>query len=290
VNIRITVLILILTVSCTPPGPRVDPPLSLFEEGVRLGKPDPGLAEVSGLVASRVNRGLIWAHNDSRNAPELFLIDSAATIRMTCRLPVRNRDWEDIAIGKGPEPGKWYIYLGDIGDNQFIYPTKFIYRFVEPVANQTTITIEKVDTIRVELEGGARDAETLMIDPANNDLIILSKWDTPSRMYRVPYPFSRDVIIAKQTLEINLTEVTGGDISPDGKEVLLKSYNDVYYWRRADDIPLETLLAEPPMVLAYQAEFQGEAIAWSLDGKGYYTLSESRARRQADLLYYKRVE
>jgi hypothetical protein len=290
VKFRVAISIVIVLTSCSPPGPRVDPPHSLFEPGVRMGKPDPILSEVSGLVASRVNRGLIWAHNDSRNDPELFLIDSLATIHMTCTLLVPNRDWEDIAIGKGPEEGKWYIYLGDIGDNQFLHSTKNIYRFVEPIADRATKTIEQVDTIRVALEGGPRDAETLMIDPANNDLIILSKWETPARMYRLPYPFSKAVTTARQTMEINLTEVTAGDISPDGKEVLLKSYNNVYYWRRSDDISLETLLSEPPMVLPYEPEFQGEALAWSLDGKGYYTLSESRTRRRADLLYYRRVE
>ena len=246
--------------------------------------------EVSGLVASRVNPGFFWAHNDSRNEPEIYLIDSLAIIHMTCRLPVPNRDWEDIAIGKGPDPEKWYIYLGDIGDNQYIYPTKYIYQFAEPVAGKSSMRVARVDTIRVILEGGSRDAETLMVDPQNNDLIILSKWETPARVYRVSYPFSKAVIKARQTLTLDLTEVTAGDISPDGKEVLLKSYNDIYYWRRSGDVPLETLLSEPPMVLEYEPEFQGEAIAWALDGKGYYTLSESRTRRRADLIYYKRVE
>jgi hypothetical protein len=290
VKIQIAITVLVLNIACSPPGPRVDPPHSLFEEGSRMGKPDPELAEVSGLVASRVNKGLLWAHNDSRNDPELFLIDSLAQIIMTCRLPVPNRDWEDIAIGKGPDPGKWYIYLGDIGDNQFVYATKFIYRFPEPIVSGSAMSIKKVDTISVMLEDGARDAETLLIDPVNNDLIILSKWETPARMYRVPYPFSKEVITAKRTLEINLTEVTAGDISPDGKEILLKSYNDVYYWRRSEDISLEALLANPPMLLSYQSEFQGEAIAWALDGKGYYTLSESRVRHRADLIYYRRVQ
>jgi hypothetical protein len=280
----------LLVFSCTPPGPREDPPTSIFENGKRMGRVDLVLAEASGLVASRANPGFMWAHNDSRNKPEVFLIDSLGAIRMTCHINVSNRDWEDIAIGKGPDSTKWYLYIADIGDNQSIYDIKYIYRFEEPSNEQPTVFINDVDTIQVKLEGGARDTETLMIDPFTNDLIMISKWETPARVYRVPFPFTNAVLSASEIVRIDLAEVTGGDISQDGKEILLKSYNDVYYWRRSDETPLQVLLAKPPMVLLYEPEFQGEAIAWSLDGKGYFTLSEGKASRRAHLMYYKRVE
>jgi hypothetical protein len=276
--------------ACTPPGPREDPPHSIFETGKRMGRVDLVLAEASGLVSSRANPGLMWVHNDSRNKPEVFLIDSLGEIQVTCRINVPNRDWEDIAIGKGPDPERWYIYVGDIGDNQSIYKIKNIYRFAEPRADQPFITINEVDTLQIALEDGARDTEALMIDPLTNDIILISKWETPAIVYRVSFPFTKEIMTARKILRLNLTEVTAGDISPDGKEVLLKSYSDVFYWRRSDDIALETLLANAPMVLLYEPEFQGEAITWSLDAKGYYTLSEGKASRRAHLMYYMRVQ
>lgn len=248
------------------------------------------LREASGLVASIINPGMLWSHNDSRNASEIFLIDDKAKIRMVCKLNVLNRDWEDITIGKGPDSTINYIYLGEIGDNLSSYGDKIIYRFPEPLADATEKRIDDVDTLFVQLQDGNRDTETLMIDPLTNDMIIISKWETPVRFYRVAYPFLEKTMVARKTAEINLTEVTGGNISSDGKELLLRSYNGIYYWRRADDITLENLLQSEPMRVPYVPELQGEAIAWALDGKGFYTLSESRKDRRADLIYYKRIQ
>lgn len=280
---------LALMLGCSPPGPRTDLPVSLFERGVRLGKVDLKLREASGLVASVANPGMLWTHNDSRNPSEIFLIDDDANIIMACTLPVKNRDWEDIAIGRGPDSTRSYIYLGEIGDNQSSYPTKIIYIFEEPVADAEFKDITVLDTLHITLGDGNRDTETLMIDPLTNDIIIVSKWETPVRFYRVDYPFEADTLVARKTAEIDLTEVTAGNISRDGKEVLLRSYNAIFYWRRTDDTALEELVTTEPMMIPYVPEFQGEAIAWSLDGNGFYTLSESRKDRRAHLMFYKRI-
>ena len=262
----------------------------MFERGTRLGKVDMKLREASGLVASIANPGMLWTHNDGKNPSEIFLIDDEAKIRMTCKLRVKNRDWEDITLGKGPDSSRNYIYLGEIGDNLSSYSTKIIYRFEEPVADAEVKEIEVADTLIIVLEDGNRDTEALMIDPLTNDLIIVSKWETPVRLYRVAYPFEGDTLIGRKTAEINMTEVTAGSISRDGKEVLLRSYNAIHYWRRADNTPLEQLITSEPMRIPYVPEFQGEAIAWDATGKGFYTLSEARNDRRAHLIFYKRVE
>jgi hypothetical protein len=279
-----------ITFACSPPGHRGEPPNSLFERGVRLGKVDLKLREASGLVASVANPGMLWTHNDSKNSSEIYLIDGTAKIRMTCRLKVKNRDWEDISIGKGPDSSKNYIYLGEIGDNLSNYDVKIIYRFEEPVADEDVKDVEITDTLLIKLEDGNRDTEALMLDPLTNDIIIVSKWETPVIQYRVAYPFEGDTLIGRRVAEINMTEVTAGSISRDGKEVLLRSYNAIHYWRRADNTPIEQLITTEPMLIPYVPEFQGEAITWDVEGKGFYTLSESRKERRAHLIFYKRVE
>jgi hypothetical protein len=289
-RVGLLILFLFFLLACSPPGHREEPPKSLFEAGVRLGKVDMKLREASGLTASVVNPGLLWTHNDGRNPPEIFLLDDKAEIRMTCRLNVPNRDWEDIAIGRGPDTSKYFIYLGEIGDNQARYDTKIIYRFEEPVADNEVKIISAIDTLFINLQGGIKDAEALMIEPLTNDIIIISKWETPVGFYRVAYPFREDTLTATKTAEINMTEVTSSDISRDGKEVLLRSYNAIHYWRRSDGASLEELLTSEPMVIPDVPEFQGEAIGWSLDGSGFYTLSESRKDRRAQLIFYKRVQ
>ncbi|QLH32936.1 MAG: hypothetical protein HWD62_11375 [Cyclobacteriaceae bacterium] len=68
---------------------------------------------------------------------------------------------------------------------------------------------------------------------------------------------------------------------------MLKNYDHVYYWKRKGSESIADLLKQTPSELAYKPEKQGESIAWSRDGSGYYTLSES-SKRSAQLLFYKR--
>src|SRR5687767_10710977 len=92
------------------------------------------LKEVSGVASSVNNKGMLWAQNDSGNSPEIYLIDENLEVVLTCHLMgIENRDWEDIAVGPGPDPAKNYVYIADIGDNKAAYPYKYIYRFEEPV-------------------------------------------------------------------------------------------------------------------------------------------------------------
>src|SRR5258708_2168534 len=106
---------------------------ALFSKGKNMGIVEDRLHEASGLTASVANPGHFWTVNDSGNPAEVFLIDSLAQIKLVCKLPkIDNRDWEEIAIGAGPEPEKKYLYVGDIGDNFAVYKYKYIYRFEEP--------------------------------------------------------------------------------------------------------------------------------------------------------------
>lgn len=281
------VLLIFVFVSC---GSRHggDVPVSLFGEGERLGTIDPRLREASGLVESAANPGMLWTHNDSGNSSDLFLIDKNAKVKSIFHLSARNRDWEDIATGKGPDPSKAYIYLGDIGDNLSNFEYKLIYRIEEPMEGDEAEIVD-FDTLIIRLEDGSRDMETLMIDPLTNDIILVSKWEAMVHVYSVSYPFEGDTLTAVKQLELPITEIVAGDISIDGKEILLKSYTSVYYWRRASKESLDSLLSTEPLLLPYERERQGEAIAWARDGSGYYTLSEGAIRQRTSLKFYPRI-
>src|SRR5688500_6746162 len=91
---------------------------------------DKKLEEVSGLAASRTNPGFLWTLNDSGNPAIVYLIDESLKIKLSCKLSgVKNRDWEDIAVGPGPDATKRYVYVADIGDNNARFQYKYIYRF-----------------------------------------------------------------------------------------------------------------------------------------------------------------
>jgi hypothetical protein len=78
--------------------------------------------------------------------------------------------------------------------------------------------------------------------------------------------------------------VTGADISPDGKYILIKNHNNIvatYSWillfeREEGESVAETLKRErhPGPLRCYNYEWQGEAICW-LDSTAFYTTSDA---------------
>ncbi|MBX2961100.1 MAG: hypothetical protein KF687_01235 [Cyclobacteriaceae bacterium] len=251
--------------------------------------------EASGLAASHTHPGMLWTHNDSGDKSRIFLIDSIGQKRATLWLSgISNRDWEDIAVGPGPQPDKTYVYIGEIGDNRAKHKHKYIYRFPEPtlVSTDTTLTVEQIDSIKFVLPDGSRDCEALMIDPDTKDLYIFSKRETAVNVYRLPYPQSTtELMEAEKVLEgLPLTLIVAADWSADGKEILIKDYERVYYWKRNGDEPVSELLTKDPILLPYHQEPQGESIAFDYFGKGYYTLSEKAKGVKPTLMVYKRIE
>jgi len=247
--------------------------------------------EASGIVASSKNKGVLWTHNDSGNKNRIFALDTNGNDLGIFYLDgIENRDWEDIAIGPGPVDGLTYLYIGDIGDNDKQYNSKFIYRIEEPIVNigQSFVdsTIADISTITLLYPDENRDAETLLIDPLTKDLFILSKRNTNIRLYKATYPQSTNEIINME-LEVKLNfpkdpevnepfnYITAGEISSDGKEIIVKTYEDIYYWSRDENESITQAMSKIPLGLPYEKEPQGEAICWKPnDDKGYYTLSE----------------
>ena len=256
----------------------------------------PELTEASGLVESRKNAHVLWSHNDRNNQNRLFAFNSAGThLGIYWIDGVENRDWEDLAIGPGPIPNVDYLYIGDIGDNDAVHENKYIYRIPEPVVdfNQVPveITIFDVDTIIFQYPDGNRDAETLLLDPLTKDLYVVSKREFEDiRVYRAPYPQpTNQVFTLEHVATIQLSQIVGGDISPSGLEILLKTYTSMYYWNRSSNQNLWESFDNPPIILPYVEEMQGEAVSWAADSMGYYTLSEEPNNIPAHLFYYPRI-
>jgi hypothetical protein len=262
---------------------------NLFSEGKILGEVDKKLEEASGLIASVANPGYFWSHNDSGNPAKIFLINDKAEIVMTCTLEgVKNRDWEDIAIYV--ESDTSYLYIADIGDNEAKFPYKIIYRFAEPVLSTDKIEVKDFDTLVFKLSDGVRDTEALMIDPLSHHVFVISKREEKIRLYEISAPLiSGDTTIAEFKTELPFAWIVAADISADGKEVLIKDYDNIFYWKRSATESIPELLKTKPTVLKYEREPQGEAIAWNRDGSGFYTLSETAKGIRGRLFYYKRI-
>lgn len=286
---NVSILFLLICTACSNGNGQGD----LFEIGTPLAELDKkNLTEASGLAASIKNPGSLWTINDSDNTADVFLIDQKADIKLTCRLKgVKNRDWEDIAVGPGPEKGKSYVYIGDIGDNSATFPVKYIYRFEEPVARAgvTEMEITAIDKITFKLEGVQKDTETLLLDPMTKDLFVVTKREKPVTVYQLKYPYATtDTLTASRLINLPLTYIVGGSIAADGSEILLKNYDHIYYWKGSTKNSIGETLKSDPRKLPYKPEPQGEAVAWAHDGSGFFTVSENVTGKRSYLFFYKR--
>ena len=257
----------------------------------------PAIREASGIAASRRNGKVLWTHNDSGHGPVLYAMNDQGRHLGLFRIAgAQARDWEDIAIGPGPQDGKDYIYIGDIGDNPRRRAYVTIYRVLEPEVSSSQkpvkVRLRDVEEIRLKLPDKPRDSEALMVDPLNKDIYIVTKRERKVAVYRSEYPQSTGEKINEfqSVARLNLTDVVAADISPSGLEVLIKTYSGVYYWRRDPDLSFAEMFKTRPVALPYILEPQGEAICWSADGNGYFTLSEELARVPAHLYFYPKVK
>ena len=240
------------------------------------------IAEASGIVASRKNPEVLWIHNDSGNITAVYAVNPEGKLLGTYHIQVaRCRDWEDIAIGPGSDPQQDILYIGDIGDNEARYPSITVYRVQEPKVDPNCISVERTigpaEPVELVYPDGPKDAETLMVDPLNGDLYIISKRELFCRVYRAAYPQSakkKNVLEFVTKLPWGLA--VGGDVSPDGKRVVVRGVLNASLWIRPEGEPLWRAFRATHVALELIQEPQGEGICFDAAGRGYYTIGEMK--------------
>ena len=145
------------------------------------------------------------------------------------------------------------------------------------------------EILKLSYPDGAKDAETLMVDPISKDIFILTKRDSLNILYKTTQEaFESKEAVLEKVMELPFTMSVAGDISVDGKEILIKNYFTVYYWKRNVNETIAQALARDPLILPYKPEPQGEAISFHPNGKSYFTLSEKRFNIEPVLYRYNR--
>jgi len=240
----------------------------------------PLVNEISGIADSKRNPGYLWAHEDSGNPTQLYLVKHDGTVAKRIFLKnTLNRDWEDMAL-LGTD-----LLIADIGDNNQVQTEYRFYRLAEPAA--TVDTVFDLQQIRFQYPDGPHDAEAFIADPLTNHIYIITKRDQQAGIYRLSFPYSTmNTLTLVGTLPY--TGVVSAAISGDGKEILVKTYSTVYYYARSNAQPVEQVLRTAAKQLGYQPEPQGEAIAFANDRSGFFTLSEKAYSNAVHLNFYKR--
>ena len=279
-----------------------------FLPGVAIGSVDATLlGEASGLVASTggLNPGILWTHNDALKFPNrpnnrnrIHAIDTNnyGDVIATYELEgAKNIDWEDVAYGTGPEAGVKYVYLGDIGDNDEMRREIYIYRVKEPdISDGGSPFLTEWDRLTLTyLDRRPRNVEAFLFDPVDEIFYLMTK--TGGYIFSTPAKWGRGStsMTLKQSglmSEFRKQPLVGADISPDGKEILLKYYGSVKYFCRESESEsvAEVFQTHDSLKLSYDRdnEPKGEAVAWAKEG--FYTLSEQDRHTTTPLYFYKR--
>lgn len=236
----------------------------------------PDITEASGIVASALNEGVYWVHNDSGASATAFALSREGKLLATLTFDaLKPRDIEDIAI-EDESPDRSFLYVGDIGDNAEVRTQLTIHRVAEPKVGASATLTATSEKMTVTYADGAHNAETLLFDPATKDLLIATKaLGGPSFIHRIG-PFSAGKTVKTEkiaTVDVDLA--TGGEISRDGRFIAIRNYSkSAFVWMRAPGESVAEALTREPCKFPVAAEAQGEAFAFLVGNKGYVTVSE----------------
>jgi len=228
---------------------------SEWKLGQSVGNLDTARSEISDLTYPNLaaNAGHIWAIEDGNNPHFIAVRQSDAVLRGVWTLQgVSASDVESCSCAS--VGGINYLYLADTGDNANARSTVVIHRAVEPTitGSNGTITSGNIHSITCAYPAGNlpshKDLEAITVDPDTGDVYFITKRISPVKLYKLPHA---ETYTGTQTLEFvtNLTNdatfntisttvsgnngyVVGAAISPNGAEIILRSYSTLYYWKR----------------------------------------------------------
>jgi len=245
------------------------------------------LQEASGLAASRRNPGTLWTHNDG-STQNLFAISTNGLRLATLNLNVNVTDVEDIAAGPGPVHDINYLYVGDIGGSANpgdVRTSVKIIRLPEPVieltwaTNPRSLSADGVEVFTLTYPDGSFDAESLLVDPLSGDVYVVTKQSGSARWYRANLNgLANGATTALQFVRaVGFGVASGGDISADGTQIILRREDFALLWERCHDETIDTALSrigQSVPVVGPPTEPNGEAVALLPDGSGYLSISE----------------
>ena len=250
------------------------------------------IKESSGLAASKCQPDVFWTHNDSGDEAFIYAVNKKGEKLGTWRVAgAKADDWEDIA-GTKTASGECVLFIGDIGNNTRVRDEFTIYRVREPqvsTENESSskkkpLPTESAEAIRFSYPEMRRDAETLMVHPSSGDIYILSKrLSGASAVYKLKSSFDLNKTNKLEKLaDFSVPAIpngflTGGDISPDGRRVVICDYFTAYELVLPDAAKnFDEIWKETPLTIELGAREQGESIAYSADGKSIFAGSENK--------------
>jgi len=224
---------------------------------------DPRIGESSGLAVSRRHAGVLWTHNDSGDAARLYAIGPDGSTLATVTLAgLDPRDWEAMASGVAAD-GAPVLWVGDIGDNSGTRDNGVLVHRIEEPAELVDAEVEPT-SFRLRYPGPPVDAESLLVDPRDGRLLIVTKDPTGGIVYAAPLALDAANTLLLESLGGAPDFLTDGAFAPDGRMVV-RGYGAM--WTGGPTAGWSGPVALPP-------SGQGETLAVSADGLSVYVGSE----------------
>ena len=260
------------------------------------------LRESSGLAVSRTQPGVLWSHNDSDDLPNLYAIDSSG--RLLAIVPLTHasaEDWEDLAPGPCP-PGitatapsndDSCLFVADTGNNEFQREILTVYIVVEPrLVPGVKPSSVSARYFRYRYPDRPHNTEALAVLPTGEVTVVTKDGIGSADFFSLSAAsiaralVTGEVLTAEEAGNTGIKPdaqvsrlVTGAAISPDGKTLAVRTYNEVFFYGAADGGQGKTRWRSVgPSCFLGDAEPQGEAIAY-LDDKTLLLTSETSRGR-----------
>ena len=270
-----------------------------FQSADTLGTvKNPELIELSGIVEGVVNPEVLWVHNDRHNLPRLYALNRKGETVATLLLNAFNDedtmsgDWEDIARLSGGKEGGYNLYIADFGNNPMKKRVHRLLVIEEPdLEGKRQPEAEEIDfsVIQFAYPGDyVCNSECLLVHPGTGEFLVVSKAvkegkeERPSSAVWSLSDLRGDQLVHTATMlldEIPAVEgrVTGGDISSDGRQVILRTNTPTaYLWEIQDGQTLKEAFLSEPIQVEMSSEKGGEAICFSSDGSKLYTVYDGK--------------
>jgi len=262
-------------------APLLPVPQAVFDSVPASRTLTPLVSEISGIADSKTAPQHLWGIEDSGNPPQLYQVKYDGTVTKKVYLKgAVNVDWEE--MGRAGND----LYIGDIGDNNLRYTEHAIYKFEEPATS--TDTVFTFDKIRFNYPDGPHNAEAFFVLPDTKDIYIITKQNAPAGVYKIAFPYlTTGVTTATLVTTLDYSSVVSAALSVDGNELIVKTYTNLYYYKRKGQT-IEQMLQTKGEVLPYKIEPQGEAVTFALNNSGFFTLSEKGLASTVNLYFYKR--